>query len=168
TPVPAGQIFRFTLSNGPLTMQCQPDSVSYDPATATLTTPRGSLTCDVREAKPAIALLVDFPADPHQLWEPVPDLLNSSQFSRNFAVEVDGSGRPTLRFGDDEYGQRPSSALRFNAVYRIGNGRAGNVGAESLAHAVQPTIAPFWPAIQLVRNPLPAEGGVDAETIEDV
>jgi predicted phage baseplate assembly protein len=42
------------------------------------------------------------------------------------------------------------------------------VGAESLAHAVQPTIAPFWPAIQLARNPLPAEGGVDAETIEEV
>src|SRR5262249_17008572 len=124
TPVPTDQIFRFPLSNGPLTMQCQPDSVKYDPLTATLITPRRDLTCDVCDAKPAIALLIDFPADPNQLWEPVPDLLNSSEFSRNFAVEVDGNGRPLVRFGNDEYGQRPSGATRFNAVYRVGNGRA--------------------------------------------
>jgi predicted phage baseplate assembly protein len=149
-------------------MQCQPDSVAYDPSTATLITPRRDLTCSVRNAKPSIALLIDFPADPNELWEPVPDLLNSSEFSRNFAIEVGDDGRPTVRFGDDEYGERPSGALRFNAVFRIGNGRDGNVGAESLAHAVQPTVSPFWPSILLVRNPLPAQGGIDAETIEEV
>ncbi|HEV3198225.1 MAG TPA: hypothetical protein VGZ73_09965 [Bryobacteraceae bacterium] len=167
-PVPSDRIFRFTLSNGPLTMQCQPDSVSYDPVTATVITPRRDLTCDVRTARPAIALLVDFPADPNQLWEPVPDLLNSSEFSTNFAVEVGDDGRPTVRFGDDEYGERPTGATRFNAVYRVGNGRTGNVGAESLAHVIQPTVAPLWPSVQFVRNPLPAQDGIDAETIEEV
>jgi hypothetical protein len=167
-PVSANQIFRFTLSSGPLTIQCQPDSVSHDPVTAKLITPRRDLTCSVRDAKPSIALLIDFPTDPKQLWEPVPDLLNSSEFSRNFAVEVGDDGRSTLRFGDDEYGQRPSGARQFNAVYRVGNGRDGNVGAESLAHTVQPTVSPLWPSILLVRNPLPAQGGIDAETIEEV
>jgi predicted phage baseplate assembly protein len=149
-------------------MQCQPDQVSYDPATGQLSTPRLDLACGVRQVRPAIALLVDFPTEPNQLWEPVPTLLDSSEFSRHFVVEVGDTGRPTLRFGDDEYGQRPAGATRFTAVYRIGNGRAGNVGAEALAHAVQPAVAPFWPAIQRIRNPLPATAGVDPETIEEV
>src|SRR5262249_20513272 len=130
--------------------------------------PRRDLTCPVRAAQPAIALLIDFPTDPGQLWVPVPDLLDSSEFSRDFAVEVGDDGRPTIRFGDGEYGQRPVGARAFHAVYRVGNGRSGNVGAESLAHAVQPAVAPLWPSIQAVRNPLPAQDGTDPETIEQV
>ena len=92
------------------------------------------MTCDVRKAKPAIALLIDFPGSPQQLWQPVPDLLDSPEDAPHFAVEVDNDGRPTIRFGDDEYGKRPVEATAFTAIYRIGNGRAGNVGAEALAH----------------------------------
>jgi hypothetical protein len=172
-PVPADRIFRFRLSEGPLTMQCQPDTVSYDrnptsPTFARIITPRTDLTCAVRMAKPAIALLIDFPGSPQQLWEPVPDLLGSPESAPHFTVEVDHDGRPTVRFGDDEYGKRPVGATAFTAVYRIGNGRAGNVGAEALAHAVQPTVAPSWPAIWSIRNPLAAQDGTDAETIEAV
>ena len=151
TPVPADMIFRFRLSKGPLTMQCQPDTVSYDlntARTARIVTPRPTLTCAVRKTNPAIALLIDFPGPQPQLWEPVPDLLSSPESAPHFTVEVDNDGRPTLRFGDDEYGKRPVGATAFTAVYRIGNGRAGNVGAEALAHAVQPTVAPLWPAIR--------------------
>ncbi len=166
-PVPADRLFRFELRRSPLTMQCQPDAVTHDPATAMLLTPRRDLTCGVRAARPALALLIDFPTDPNQLWEPVPDLLDSSAFDRHFTVEVDGAGRPAVRFGDDEYGRRPVDATAFTAVYRIGSGRAGNVGAEALAHAVQPTVAPLWPAVRAVRNPLAARGGTDPETIEE-
>jgi hypothetical protein len=167
TPVPADRIFRFQLINAPLTMQCQPDRVSYRPD-GRIKTPRTDLTCLVREAKPAISLLIDFPGSSQQLWEPVPDLLDSPESEPHFAVEVGGDGRPTVRFGDDEYGRRPVGATAFKAVYRIGNGTAGNVGAESLAHAVQPVVAPLWPVIRRIRNPLPAQDGVDAETIEQV
>jgi predicted phage baseplate assembly protein len=102
------------------------------------------------------------------LWEPAPDLLSSPESAPHFAVEVGNDGRPTLRFGDDEYGRRPVGATAFTAVYRIGNGVAGNVGAESLAHAVQPAVSPLWPGINSIRNPLPAVAGLDAETIEQV
>jgi len=168
TEVPANKIFRFLLNDGPLTMQCQPDSVSYDLTTARIVTPRTDLSCAVRKAKPAIALLIDFPGSPGELWEPVPDLLSSPPAAPEFTVEVENDGRPTIRFGDDEYGKRPVGATRFTAVCRIGNGRAGNVGAEALAHAVQPPVAPLWPAILSIRNPLPAQDGTDAETIEEV
>ena len=167
TPVPSDRIFRFRLLNGPLTMQCQPDSVNYDLTTARIVTPRTDLTCGVRKAKPAIALLIDFPGSPQQLWEPVPDLLASPEAARHFTAEVENDGRATLRFGDDEYGKRPVGATAFTSVYRVGNGRAGNVGAEALAHAVQPAVAPLWPDIRKVRNPLPAQDGTNAETIEE-
>jgi hypothetical protein len=168
TPVPADKIFRFRLSNAPLTMQCQPDTVKYNLITARIDTPRTDLTCAVRKTKLAIALLIDFPGSPQQLWEPVPDLLGSPESEPHFTVEVDNDGRPTVRFGDDEYGKRPVGATTFTAVYRIDNGRAGNVGAEALAHAVQPTMAPLWPAIRRIRNPLTAQDGTDAEPIEEV
>jgi predicted phage baseplate assembly protein len=62
----------------------------------------------------------------------------------------------------------PSGAVLFTAIYRICNGRAGNVGADSLSHTVQPTVAAAWPAIARIRNPLSAIGGTEAETIEEV
>jgi hypothetical protein len=167
-PVPPGRLFRFRLGNGPLTVQCQPDAVSYDSATALMITERRDLTCGVRQTKPAIALLVMISNQPQQLWEPVPHLLDSSEFDRHFAVEIGADGRPTIRFGDDEYGANPSGAALFTAVYRIGNGRAGNIGADSVSHAVQPAVAPLWPAISRVRNPVPAVAGTDPETIEEV
>jgi hypothetical protein len=173
TPVPADKIFRFRLRNSPLTMQCQPDSVKYDenpvsPTFARIDTPRTDLTCTVRKTKPAIALLIDFPGSPQpQLWKPVPNLLDSPESEQHFTVEVDIDGRPTVRFGDDEYGKRPVGATTFTAVYRIGNGHAGNVGAEALAHAVRRAVTPFWPDIRKIRNPLAAQDGTDAETIEE-
>ncbi len=166
--VPADKIFRRRLTNALLTMQSQPDAVDYDLTTARIVTPRMDLSAPVRSTKPAIALLIDFPGSPAQLWEPVPDLLSSPESAPHFTVEVGNDGRPTVRFGDDEYGERPVGATAFTAVYRIGNGRAGNVGADALAHVVQPTVAPLWPAIRRIRNPLPAQDGTDPETIEEV
>jgi predicted phage baseplate assembly protein len=148
-------------------MQCQPEQVEYDPATAVLLTQRTDLTCDVRAAHPAIALLVDFPTG-QELWIPVPNLLDSPPFAEHFVADVDNSGRAVLRFGDGEYGREVAGATRFTATLRVGNGRAGNVGSEALAHIVQPAAAPMWPAITDVRNPLPTQDGVDPETIEAV
>ena len=166
--VPTDRVFRLRLAGAPLTMQAEPDTVTRDVATARMLTPRTQLDVDVRLARPAIALLIDFPGGSPQLWEPVRDLLDSPGSADEFTVEAGNDGRPTVRFGDDEYGKRPTGATALTAVYRVGNGRAGNVGAEALSHAVQPTVALAWPAVSRVRNPLPAAGGVEPETIEEV
>ncbi|HEX6639985.1 MAG TPA: putative baseplate assembly protein, partial [Thermoanaerobaculia bacterium] len=72
-----------------------------------------------------------------------------------------------LRFGDDEQGKRPDAGARLEARYRVGNGRRGNVGADSIAHIV--FTQPFLGGkIVSVNNPLPARGGVDREPLEDV
>ncbi len=155
------------LGSGPLTHQCQPDEVEYNPATGELATARPELACAVDRARPALSLRVDFPTG-QELWQAVPDLLDSPPFAAHFVADVDRGGRATLRFGDGEHGRRPVGATGFTATYRVGNGRRGNVGAEALAHVVRPPVAGGWPTVRAVRNPLAARGGADAESIDEV
>ncbi len=67
-------------------------------------------------------------------WFPRRDLLASDDAARDFVVEIQDDGRARLRFGDDTHGRRPEEETEFKAIYRIGNGAAGNVGAESIRH----------------------------------
>lgn len=164
-PVAQDEPFRLKLGRGPLTMECRPAGADYDAATALPVTDRRDLACDVREAQPAVALLADFVTGDRDLWTPVPDLLDSPPFAQDFVAEVDDDGRAVIRFGEGEYGREPAGAFAFRAVYRIGNGRSGNVGAESLSHLAPEGAAP---EVLLVRNPLAAQGGVDPETVEEV
>lgn len=91
-------------------------------------------------------------------WRAVQDLLGDGPLDTNFVVEVETNGRATLRFGDDTNGMAPAAGTTFTARYRIGNGTAGNVGADSL------TYVSGDPRILSCTNPLPAAGGVDPET----
>jgi hypothetical protein len=102
-----------------------------------------------------------------EIWNPVRDLLGSHPNSKEFVVEIENDGTAYLRFGDGTLGSRPVSGTKFLATYRVGNGASGNVGADSLAHIVISGLSDLS-AITDVRNPLPAEGGIDPETIEEV
>ena len=63
-------------------------------------------------------------------------------------------------------GRRPDAGTAFTATYRVGNGSRGNIGADALVHIVAaPGVAG---AIASVRNPLPAVGGAEPESLEDV
>ncbi|BAU12715.1 hypothetical protein LEP3755_32460 [Leptolyngbya sp. NIES-3755] len=96
-------------------------------------------------------------------WQPRIDLLASDRFARDFVVEMEEDGQAQLRFGDDQLGRKPLPGTQFEATYRIGNGIAGNVGAEAIAHLyAQP------PGVLKVRNPLPATGGVGPEPLDQV
>jgi hypothetical protein len=165
-PVPSTPPFRPRLSHGPLTQQMQPASVQYDSATGRIATARTDLTGDVSDAQPAISLSATLPTGT-ELWTPVPDLLESTPFDTAFVAEIDNDQRAVLRFGDDEYGQPIAGATAITATYRVGNGLAGNVGAEALAHVALAPVPPDPPFL-LVRNPLPARDGTDPETIAEV
>jgi len=148
---------RVRLARGPLTMACVP----------------GSPDCAPEDARPAIdrnEVAIRKSDGGIEPWTVVTDLLDSDDTDANVVVDVDAAGRPTLRFGDAEYGRRLVDAVEVVAAYRIGTGRAGNIGAEGLAHFVVPDPKPAtWPTrVRKVRNPLPAFGGTDAETIEEV
>jgi hypothetical protein len=104
-------------------------------------------------------------------WKPRRDLLGSDSGDEVFVVEVETDGTAYLRFGDGQTGRRPPEGVKFLATYRIGNGTAGNIGADSIKHMVTSDPAFLDPSakiIESISNPLPATGGVDPETIEHV
>jgi hypothetical protein len=99
-------------------------------------------------------------------WTPRADLLRSDAGDRDFVAEIDDDGRAHLRFGDGELGAALEPGTVFLATYRTGNGRAGLIGPEALAHAVFRNDTSD--AITRVRNPLPSTGAVDPEPVAEV
>ncbi|MEU3957834.1 putative baseplate assembly protein, partial [Streptomyces achromogenes] len=88
---------------------------------------------------------------------------------RHFVGELEDDGRLALRFGDGRHGARPAPGARLTVRYRLGGGRAGNVGAEAINHLVVAAGEPGEPVpAATVRNPLPATGGTEPEPIEEV
>ncbi|MCZ6677475.1 MAG: putative baseplate assembly protein [Candidatus Poribacteria bacterium] len=132
--------------------------VSYDDELAQAQSAAAAMTQSLDEALPVITL-----AEADEIWTPQKDLLNSDRFAREFVVEIDSDGVAYLRFGDGEHGKQPAAGTELRATYRIGNGTAGNVGSEAIAHLVTDEIG-----IIKVRNPIPAPGGVEPESIARV
>ena len=165
--------FRPKLANGPLTQQGtvmvtstgadgrkHQERALFDPAAPAAS----AFAWQQRDVVPAIALN-EMPVA--RRWLPKRDLLNSDGIAEEFVVETENDLTATIRFGDDIHGARPAAGARFSAGYRVGNGAQGNVGADTLAHLVtnQPGLAG---AIEAIRNLLPARGGVEPESLEDV
>lgn len=115
-----------------------------------------------RDALPAITLRGDFEGIATR-WDPVRDLLDSDASEAAFVAESEHDGETRLRFGDGEHGRRPQTDTRFVARYRTGNGASGNVGADAIWHVVTDDAR-----IREARNPLPARGGCEPETAEQV
>ncbi len=129
---------------------------------AEATAAAGALATDPRRAQPALRLAGTL-AGVTEEWLPRPDLLGSGRTARVVTVETEHDGTVFLRFGDDEHGQRPAPGTAFSAAYRVGNGVAGNLGREGLAHVVTDVTG-----ITAVGNPLPAAGGAEPESGDEV
>lgn len=130
----------------------QPHLLPFDPSAPAI----AAFTWQMADVLPVVTLNND-------TWHPRRDLLASDKFATEFVAEIEEHGAATLRFGDDVHGIRPAPQTNFEATYRIGNGARGNVGAEAIVHIIS-----HEPAIIAVRNPMPAHGGVDPESIEHV
>ncbi len=135
-------------------------AVSYKDNDARLIAAADALKQDPRKALPAVKLET---ADNSEPWTPRRDLLGSDRFAAEMVVETERDGRATIRFGDDVSGKKPAAGFQPLGTYRIGSGRGGNAGAEAIGRVV-------WDpgGIDGVRNPMPATGGTDAETLEEV
>lgn len=147
--------FRPALARGPVTQAVRHDATQTPSAAA-------AMRYHPRDALPQVTLS-DGTSEP---WEARLDLLGSG-LSKHVVVEVeaqhsDASGG-RLRFGDGTHGAAPPVGHAMTARYRVGNGAAGNVGAQTLVHVVTSRNG-----IAEVCNPLPATGGVDLESIEEV
>jgi hypothetical protein len=146
--------FRPKLDKTPLTF--------HEPPPGADTPVSRCLKQDARRAVPHVELK----ASDGTAWTAQRDLLASSGDDRHFVAEVDDEGRAHLRFGDGDLGCQPEPGTTFTATYRVGNGTAGNVGAESISHIV---FRERQSGANLqARNPLPAQGGVDPEPVGEV
>ena len=144
--------FRPALARRPITCAAPFDATAS--ATAQMRRTVGSARAAIRLESDAV----------HDRWTVRRDLLGSGASARDFVVEVESDGTAQLRFGDGTNGTRPVTGTQFTAFYRVGNGTRGNVGADSMAHVATTITA----GIDHVRNPLPAVGGADLETVDDV
>ena len=91
------------------------------------------------------------------------DLLSSGPLDTDFTVDMEEDRRAYLRFGSGVQGKLPQVGDRFQVTYRVGGGESGNVRADTITHMVTTEAA-----IIGVRNPLPAVGGTEPESIEEV
>lgn len=166
----AGRLVRPRLSRSPLTQQgrardrfgepvrdAQNDMLPFDPKGSAAAAMRWNLS----DTLPCARLVED--GDLSRPWGAHRDLLASHRFDNHFTVEVDHEARAFLRFGDGIHGARPKSTASFEAYYRVGSGRAGNVGANALTRVVFGTAG-----FKQVRNPLAAVGGTDPEPMDQV
>jgi hypothetical protein len=159
-PEPVFPRFQPSPERGPLTqaapyVERQPAASNGSP----LTSAASVMRWDLRETLPEIQLTDSDNAG----WLPARDLLDSGPATRRFVAEVEADGRAYLRFGDDTFGLRPARGAGFTARYRVGNGVRGNVGADAIAYVVTEDND-----VRAARNPLPAWGGTEAESIERV
>ena len=161
-------LYRPRLANTPLTIS-QPLSPGAPAAAALVQDPRQALPwvrlSSVRDTDCKPLEAGDEPAPPIW-WVPQLDLLDSNASHPHFVVEMDNGRIAHLRFGDGEMGKQPEANTRFTAIYRNGNGPAGNVGAETISHVV---FRQLVSGVNLqARNPLPALGGTAPEPIQEV
>jgi hypothetical protein len=121
------------------------------------------------DAFPQIINLKVTPSFSDENWKPMRDLLDCGPFDPYYVVEKNNEGQGIIRFGDNRYGLRPLKESVFNVTYKIGVGEGGNLGVDSLVHIIYDNPEDEnEPSINFVRNPIPAWGGVDPESIEKV
>jgi predicted phage baseplate assembly protein len=130
---------------------------ALDPARAVFRGPASAAVhIDVRAALPALTVRVD-----DDVWTPRRDLLSDDPDDRHVVGEVEDDVL-RLRFGRNA----PEPGSELAVTYRVGNGIAGNVGAEAIDQIVFCTTDQG--GIIRVRNPLPATGGTDPEPVSEV
>ncbi len=127
-------------------------------------------TMDAQPAQLSIGLEVYGASAPSDALEYTiaADLIEAGEFEPRFVAEVGNDGRARIRFGDGVRGLAPAPGSFVAAHYRVGRGLTGNVGAETIAHLLLDPSALAPPPLEALRNPLPASGGVDPETISQV
>jgi len=92
-----------------------------------------------------------------QPWEEQSDLIESDGSDEHFVVETDELGVSSVRFGDGVNGAELPEGATVTCHYRVGQGEAGNVGADRLTHFDSADVLMAWNPFDVVdgRSPEP-------------
>jgi predicted phage baseplate assembly protein len=110
-----------------------------------------------RRSRPELQVTVD-----NVPWVLTDSFFDSSPFDQHFTVTIDENDFMTVQFGTGQRGAIVPAGVPVRATYRIGLGRTGNVGPDSITIPITSNAS-----IQSVSNPFAAEGGADRETIDE-
>jgi hypothetical protein len=102
---------------------------------------------------PAIEVRID-----DRLYGETPAIFGLTSADRAYTVKTVRNGKSEVQFA----GRLPGGTHNVNALYRVGGGVAGNLDAGRITTVLAPVIG-----VRSVHNPVAAEGGSDAETVED-
>lgn len=94
-------------------------------------------------------------------WHEVENFFKSGPESRHYMLDL---YKAAVTFGDGKKGKLPpigKENIKCD-VYYIGGGARGNVGENTIS-----ILETSYPSIEGVRNPDPADGGADAETVHE-
>ncbi len=96
-------------------------------------------------------------------WQRVDNFFGQSAEARIYSTRLDDDGNTQVMFGDGRTGARPpTGATNLRASYRKGIGSAGNVRAEQISLLLSRPLN-----LKEVINPLAANGGADAESLDE-
>jgi len=98
------------------------------------------------------------------LWEEQTDLIESKSDAEHFIVETDEFARSAMRFGNGDNGAQLPENVVVTCRYRVGQGTAGNVGADALT-GFDPKA---FPTVRAVWNPLDVVNGRDPEPVAEI
>lgn len=97
------------------------------------------------------------------LWTEVPTFFGTTGEDQVYIVRQDDEDDSIITFGDGERGQRVSTGKdNILASYRFGAG-AASPPADSIKQIAKPAVG-----LRSVKNPMPAYGGGDAESSEEI
>jgi hypothetical protein len=98
-----------------------------------------------------------------ELWAEAPSLYGHGPSERIYTVRDGDDGVTTICFGDGKTGARlPSGASNIVARSRTGLGSGGRLKADQLS-----TVLTRPPGLRAATNPLPTDGGIDPETLDN-
>jgi len=98
------------------------------------------------------------------LWTYSSSLMTNSKYDSVFTTINDADGYTYIVFGDGVSGKIPTAAATIKATYRVSNGSAGNVSADSIQNFLT-----YSNSSITVRNiNSPATGGSDEETTDSI
>ncbi|MEW6556045.1 MAG: baseplate J/gp47 family protein [Elusimicrobiota bacterium] len=100
------------------------------------------------------------------LWNEAKYFVDVGPNEQKYCTTRDAEDKITIMFGDGINGRIPKNGAKINAEYRIGGGKRGNVGANTITQVLDTIMLEGVPITIDVTNPLASSGGADKETIE--